>query len=126
MHPGWATTEGVRKSIPGFYKFYQVRSAWAMGCKSPEVLRPPLLLGEARCKPEAACSDLLAWLQEDVVSMKSLGAPDASSFYPFSPLGAYPLCILLMGSGKFMRLAYLQLGWSLIKQTSKYACSASG
>mmetsp|Transcript_2410 Transcript_2410/g.6213 ORF Transcript_2410/g.6213 Transcript_2410/m.6213 type:complete len:353 (-) Transcript_2410:373-1431(-) len=23
MHPGWATTEGVKKSIPGFYKFYQ-------------------------------------------------------------------------------------------------------
>ncbi|GLI68163.1 hypothetical protein VaNZ11_012502 [Volvox africanus] len=23
MHPGWATTEGVKKSIPGFYSFYR-------------------------------------------------------------------------------------------------------
>lgn len=23
MHPGWTTTEGVKKSIPGFYNFYQ-------------------------------------------------------------------------------------------------------
>ncbi|EFJ45998.1 hypothetical protein VOLCADRAFT_82077 [Volvox carteri f. nagariensis] len=23
MHPGWATTEGVKKSIPGFYNFYR-------------------------------------------------------------------------------------------------------
>mmetsp|Transcript_4882 Transcript_4882/g.10484 ORF Transcript_4882/g.10484 Transcript_4882/m.10484 type:complete len:328 (-) Transcript_4882:437-1420(-) len=23
MHPGWATTEGVKKSIPGFYNFYK-------------------------------------------------------------------------------------------------------
>ena len=23
MHPGWTTTEGVKKSIPGFFKFYQ-------------------------------------------------------------------------------------------------------
>lgn len=27
MHPGWATTEGVKKGIPGFYKFYEVRHA---------------------------------------------------------------------------------------------------
>ena len=23
MHPGWAVTEGVKKSIPGFYNFYK-------------------------------------------------------------------------------------------------------
>ena len=26
MHPGWTTTEGVKKSIPGFYNFYKVSS----------------------------------------------------------------------------------------------------
>lgn len=23
VHPGWATTEGVKSSIPGFYSFYK-------------------------------------------------------------------------------------------------------